>query len=155
MRDKKPRRSSGFCGTSSRGRGQIVRGHQGRPSQCTQHGTRSVVSLSSFSSLIPSTFNFLPASSYHTLLVQRFSSVYLGPQGQYQSRQPYLSWDYFDCGELGYLRKYCPRLIRGVAHQGSQLVVSMPVASPIAQTARGGGHAVRGRQRGGGLVGGS
>ncbi|XP_070045186.1 uncharacterized protein [Nicotiana tomentosiformis] len=53
------------------------------------------------------------------------------------------------------MRKYCPRLIRGTSHQGSQSVVLAQVASPPTNISRGGGHTVRGRLREGGQVGAS
>lgn len=102
-----------------------------------------------------SSFNSLLVSLYRALSIQDSSNGYMGHQGQIQVQQPPSSRGCYEYGELGHVRRYCPRLAGGAAPQISQSVVSALVVSSPTQSDREGGHVAKGRPRGGGQVGGS
>ncbi|XP_070036956.1 uncharacterized protein [Nicotiana tomentosiformis] len=59
----------------------------------------------------------------------------------------------FECGELGHMKRYCPRLSGGPVQQRSQATTPAPIILPSVQPARGGAHEARGLPRGGGRSG--
>ncbi|XP_070031737.1 uncharacterized protein [Nicotiana tomentosiformis] len=63
---------------------------------------------------------------------------YSGSQGPPQNSPPFFERDCYECGELGHVRKYCPRLLPGPVQQGSKAKTPAPIAPPPAQPARGG-----------------
>ncbi|XP_070054718.1 uncharacterized protein [Nicotiana tomentosiformis] len=102
----------------------------------------------------------LPAPS--TLCIPLVQGSYVpGPSGSHSSSRgppqnspPFFEMECYECGELGHVRKYCPRRMQGAVQQRSQATTSVPVAPPPAQPAQGGAQSARGLPRGGGRSGG-
>ncbi|XP_070037274.1 uncharacterized protein [Nicotiana tomentosiformis] len=90
-----------------------------------------------------SSLSALPAqSSSHAPLVQGSSapgssSEYSGARGSLQSPLSLAGKDCFECGDMGHIKRYCPRLMGGPAQQRRQPMTSALVTSPPAQPARG------------------
>ncbi|XP_070047504.1 uncharacterized protein [Nicotiana tomentosiformis] len=63
---------------------------------------------------------------------------------------PFTGKGCFKCGDIGHIKRYCPRLTGGPVQQRSQPTTSAPVISPPTQPAQGGAQLVRGHPRGGG-----
>ncbi|XP_070047332.1 uncharacterized protein [Nicotiana tomentosiformis] len=88
-----------------------------------------------------SSLSALPAQSMHRSPSVQGSSVpgsfgsYSGSQGPPQNSPPFFERDYYECGELGHVRKLCPRLSRGLVKHRSRATTSAPVAPPPAQEA--------------------
>ncbi|XP_070034992.1 uncharacterized protein [Nicotiana tomentosiformis] len=66
------------------------------------------------------------------------SDSYSGSQGQPQYSPPFAGRGYFECGDLGHIKRNCPRLLGGPSWMRSQRATLTPVTSPPAQPARGG-----------------
>ncbi|XP_070023165.1 uncharacterized protein [Nicotiana sylvestris] len=80
--------------------------------------------------------------------------VILVLRGSLQSPSP-TPGSCYECGELGHMRRQCPRRLGGSSQQSSQPSTLALVTSPSpTQPARGGGQSSRGRPRGGGQSGG-
>ncbi|XP_070053548.1 uncharacterized protein [Nicotiana tomentosiformis] len=154
---KRPRGSGEFSGVPSGG--QFYRG-SGRSYKHAQTG-RSVHCGASSSHGLCSyhqgqlSLSALPAqSSSHAPSVQGSSALassngYSGARGSLQSPPPFAGRDCFECGDMGHIKRYCPRLMGGPAQQRSQPMILAPVTSRPAQPTRGGAQLVRGRPRGG------
>ena len=83
------------------------------------------------------------------------SSSYSSARGSLQSLPPFAERGFFECGDLGHIKRHCPRLSGGSSQQRSQPSTSALVTSPPAQLDRGGAQSARGRPSGGGRSGGS
>ncbi|XP_070034276.1 uncharacterized protein [Nicotiana tomentosiformis] len=73
---------------------------------------------------------------------------------QLQLQQPRQQDVCYECGNIGHIKRYCPRLSSNRSRQDSRAIIPVPVAPPPArpargrgQTTRGGGQSVRGRPR--------
>lgn len=85
--------------------------------------------------------------------LQSYYNGYPTHLGQLQLQQPRHQDGCYECGNIGHIRRYCPRLASNKSRQDSRAIIPAPVASLPAQPARGRGQAVRGRGqaiRGGG-----
>ncbi|XP_070002681.1 uncharacterized protein [Nicotiana sylvestris] len=78
---------------------------------------------------------------------------YPGARGSLQFLLPVAGRGCFECGDLGHIKRFCPRLTGGLSQQRSQPSASAPVTSPLAQPARGRGQSARGYPKGGDLSG--
>ncbi|XP_070057427.1 uncharacterized protein [Nicotiana tomentosiformis] len=76
-----------------------------------------------------------PIQSYHRGYSARF--------GQLQLQQPQQQDMCFECGSIGHIRRFCPRLLGGMTQHSTRAMVLAPVALPSAQPARGSGQAAR------------
>ncbi|XP_070057985.1 uncharacterized protein [Nicotiana tomentosiformis] len=132
---KRPRSLVGFSSASFGGQSHQSRGHPYRLAQMAHpvhrgasasHGSYSVV----WGSAVPGS-----------------SSGYSGSQGPIQSLMPFVDRGFYECGELGNVRKYFPHIMGGPVQQSGQAMTSPPVTSPPAQPAPGGTQVVRGRPR--------
>ncbi|XP_070005133.1 uncharacterized protein [Nicotiana sylvestris] len=94
-------------------------------------------------------FSAMPESSYLPPAIQASSSGSTGHQGQPSGQQAAAPWGCFECGDLGHMRRYCPRLRGKAVQQDQQLMISAPPVPPP----KGGGQTGRGRPRGGGQAG--
>ncbi|XP_070050253.1 uncharacterized protein [Nicotiana tomentosiformis] len=94
------------------------------------------------------------APSVQGLPVPGSSSSYSGSRGPTQYLPPLFVKGCFDCGDLGHMKRNCPRLLGGPAQQRSQVAAPALVNSPPAQPERGGAQTAKGRSRGGGRSGG-
>ncbi|XP_070049985.1 uncharacterized protein [Nicotiana tomentosiformis] len=61
----------------------------------------------------------------------------------------------FECGNLGHVRRFFPKLQGKAIQQGHQPMISAPAIAPVVWPRRGGGQVGRGRPRGGGQSGGA
>ncbi|XP_070020628.1 uncharacterized protein [Nicotiana sylvestris] len=75
---------------------------------------------------------------------------YPSARGSLQSPPPFAGSGCFECGDLGHMKRHCPRLSIGSSQQSSQPSTSAPITAPPVQSARGGARSARGRLRGGG-----
>ncbi|XP_070040024.1 uncharacterized protein [Nicotiana tomentosiformis] len=141
-----------------RGRGRPYRHAQtGHPVHCgasSSHGSYSYHDGQSYLSAL------LPQSSSHAPLVQDSSapgssSRYSGARSSLQPSPSFTGRGCFECGDMGHIKRYCPRLTGGPAQQKSRPMTSAPIISPHTQPVRGGAQSVRGRPRGRGRSGGS
>ncbi|XP_070039225.1 uncharacterized protein [Nicotiana tomentosiformis] len=66
------------------------------------------------------------------------SGSYFGSRGPPQFLPTFSEKGCFECGDLGHIKRYCPRFLGGSAQQMSQTTTLAPVSSPPAQPARGG-----------------
>nr|XP_009798314.1 PREDICTED: uncharacterized protein LOC104244561 [Nicotiana sylvestris] len=137
QQDKKSRFSGEFRGSPTRGRGQFGRGQLSRPPYSAPPPTRGALLRSYFSAMLENSyhplaiqgsssgysgpqgssgsyFSAMPESSYRPPAIQATSSGSTGHQGQPSWQQVVASWGCFECGDLGHMRRYCPRL-RGKA----------------------------------------
>ncbi|XP_070054425.1 uncharacterized protein [Nicotiana tomentosiformis] len=94
------------------------------------------------------------APSVHGSSVAGPSDSYSTSRGLPQYSPPFARTGCFECGDLGHIKRHCPRLSEGPAQQRSQTMSSAPVTSPPAQPSQGRAQAARGRPRGGGRSGG-
>nr|XP_009787759.1 PREDICTED: uncharacterized protein LOC104235647 [Nicotiana sylvestris] len=56
------------------------------------------------------------------------------------SFQPWQQGGCYECGNIGHIRRHCPRLLSSKSQQDSRAIIPAPVASPSAQPARGRGQ---------------
>ncbi|XP_070041620.1 uncharacterized protein [Nicotiana tomentosiformis] len=63
------------------------------------------------------------------------SGSYSGSRGPPHNLPLFFQRDYYECGELGHVRKYCPCLSRGLIQYRSQATTPAPVISPPAEPA--------------------
>ncbi|XP_070045526.1 uncharacterized protein [Nicotiana tomentosiformis] len=150
---KRPRGSGSFGGVPCGGK---FYHNRGRPVHCGASSSHSSYSshqsLSALSTLpTPST---LRAPSVQGSYIPGLSSSYSGSRGSPQNLPPFFEMKCYECGELGHVRKYCPRHTQGLVQQRSQATTSAPVAPRPAQPARVGAQSARGRPRGEGRSGG-
>ncbi|XP_070032076.1 uncharacterized protein [Nicotiana tomentosiformis] len=59
-----------------------------------------------------------------------FSIGYSGSRGLIQSPPPLKDRGYYECGELGHIRRDCPHLLGGLVQQRGRATTSAPVTSP-------------------------
>ncbi|XP_070049112.1 uncharacterized protein [Nicotiana tomentosiformis] len=143
---KRSRSFGGFSGAPSRGQFYHGRGcpyRHTRTARPVHHGA-----LSSHGSYNThqgqSSLSALPAQSSSRAPSTQGSSVpgpsdyYSGSRGPPQYLPPFIGMGYFECGELGHIKRHCPRLSGGPVQQKSQTTSSAPITSPPAQLARGG-----------------
>ncbi|XP_070042575.1 uncharacterized protein [Nicotiana tomentosiformis] len=93
-------------------------------------------------------------SSYCTPAIQGSSSGYSGHQGQTSGQQSADPRGFYECGDLGHVKRFCPRLQGKAAQQGHQPMIKAPSVPPVIRPPRGGGQVGRGYPRGGGQTGG-
>ncbi|XP_070054620.1 uncharacterized protein [Nicotiana tomentosiformis] len=86
---------------------------------------------------------------------QGSTSGYSGHQGQTSSQQSTDPRDCFECGELGHVKRFCPKLRGKAEKQDHQPTLIAPATTLPARSVRGGGQVGRGRPRGGGHSGGT
>ncbi|XP_070055331.1 uncharacterized protein [Nicotiana tomentosiformis] len=79
----------------------------------------------------------MPESSYRPPTIQASSSGSTGHQGQTLGQQIATPRGCFECGDLGHMRRFCPRLQGKAVQQGQQSMISAPLVWPP----RGGGDA--------------
>ncbi|XP_070032813.1 uncharacterized protein [Nicotiana tomentosiformis] len=145
MSDKRPRHSSGFGGALSGGRGTFGRGHPPRPFQLALQASHSALgSHGPYVSHSGQPSYSAPSTVISVPPIQSCHRGYSARSGQLQLHQPQQQDGCFECGGTGHIRRLCPRLLNGILHQSSRAMVSAPVASPLAQPARGRGKAARG-----------
>ncbi|XP_070054460.1 uncharacterized protein [Nicotiana tomentosiformis] len=92
----------------------------------------------------------MPESSYRPPAIQASSSGSTGHQGQTLGQQITSPRGYFECGDLGHMRRFYPTIWGKAVQQGQQPMISAPAVRPP----RGGRQAGRGYPRGGGQAGG-
>ncbi|XP_070045099.1 uncharacterized protein [Nicotiana tomentosiformis] len=118
---KRPRGLGGFSNASSGGQSHHNRGRPYRSAQMTHTVHRSASSSHGSYSARSGQLSLsvlLTQSSSRALLVQGSSvpgssSGYSGSQGPIQSLLPLSGRGFFECGELGNVRRYCPHLMGG------------------------------------------
>ncbi|XP_070057041.1 uncharacterized protein [Nicotiana tomentosiformis] len=103
---KKPWYLGSFSGASSRGRDHSGKSHPSRLVPSAYQLARGAPIQSSFSAL-PT------PSSYRSPSSQSSSSGYSGYQRQPQIQQPFSARGLFECGEVGYIKRDCPKHSRG------------------------------------------
>ncbi|XP_070036187.1 uncharacterized protein [Nicotiana tomentosiformis] len=149
---KRPRYSGNFRGASSGGRGTYGRGHPPKPFysalQASHGASGSHGPIMSYSRQQTFSAHSTPISAPS---LQSHYSRYPACSGHLQLQQPQQQDECYDCGNIGHIRRYCPRLSSNRSQQDSRAIIPAPVApSPSrpargrGQTARGGGRVVRG-----------
>ncbi|XP_019266760.1 PREDICTED: uncharacterized protein LOC109244169 [Nicotiana attenuata] len=128
--DKRFRYFGCFRGAPSGGKGQFGRGQPSRPIYPAPPPPRRAP-VQPYSSAMPKSHR-----------VQTSGQQSTAPRGCYE------------CGDPGHMKRFCPRLRGKVVHQGSQPIITAPVAAPVVRPPRGGGQVGSGRPRGGVQVGG-
>ncbi|XP_070034743.1 uncharacterized protein [Nicotiana tomentosiformis] len=63
-----------------------------------------------------------------------------GSQGMIQAPQSFLLRGFYECGDLGHVRKYCPYFCKGSRKQGGQTIILVSIATPSSEPAQGGAH---------------
>ncbi|XP_070040818.1 uncharacterized protein [Nicotiana tomentosiformis] len=130
---KRPHGSGGFGGVPPGGQFYYGRGHPYRHAQMAHtvhHGASSVHSASSGHGSYSthqgqSSLSALPAqSSPHAPSVQGSSAPsssrgYSGARDTLKSPPPFTGRGYFECGDMGHINRYCPRLTGGSTQQRS------------------------------------
>ncbi|XP_070036901.1 uncharacterized protein [Nicotiana tomentosiformis] len=101
------------------------------------HGSYSTHQVQSSLSAVPA------QTSSHAPSIQGSStpgssSGYSGARGSLQSPLLFVERGYFECGDMGHIKRYYPHLAGGPAQQRNQPTTSAPVTSPPAQPAQGG-----------------
>ncbi|XP_070031679.1 uncharacterized protein [Nicotiana tomentosiformis] len=145
--DKRHHQFDGFSGASSGGKGNFGRGHPPRPFHSALHA--STGASGSHGPIMP--YYGHPAFTAHLVPIsapplQSYYSgypVHLG-QLQLQLQQPRHQDGCYECGNIGHIRKYCPRLASNKSRQDTRAIISAPVTSLLAQPARGRGQAAIG-----------
>ncbi|XP_070031791.1 uncharacterized protein [Nicotiana tomentosiformis] len=146
--DKRFRYFGELSGAPAGGRGQssgptyfctIIIGMEGVPAPPTPQGV-----------LVRPYFSAMPESSYRPPYIQGSSSGYSRYQGQAFGQQSTVPRGYYECGDPGHMKRFCPRLQGNVVQQGHQPTITAPAAAPVVQPPRGGEQVGRGRPRGGG-----
>ncbi|XP_070056769.1 uncharacterized protein [Nicotiana tomentosiformis] len=132
---KRPRGQGGFSSVPSRGQFYHGRGRPFRHAQTTRpvhHGASSGHGSHSYQQVQPS-FGALPAqSSSHAPSAQGSSvpgpsSSYSGARGSLQSPPLFAERGCFECGDLGHIKRHCPRLSGGSSQQRSRPSTSEPM----------------------------
>ncbi|XP_070050234.1 uncharacterized protein [Nicotiana tomentosiformis] len=82
-------------------------------------------------------FSSMPESSYLPPAIQGFSSGYSGHHGQTSGQQSIIPRGCYECGDLGHIKRFCPRLRGKVVHQVHQVMI----AAPAIRSPKGGGYA--------------
>ncbi|XP_070034831.1 uncharacterized protein [Nicotiana tomentosiformis] len=172
QQDKRARFSREFRGAPARGIGQFGRGQPSRPPNPSPLPPRGAPACHYFSAMPESSFrppaiqgsssgysghqgssssyfSAMSESSYCPPAIQASSSWLTGHQSQTSGHQIAAPRGYFECGDLGHLRRFCPRLQGKVVQQGQQPIILAPAVRPP----RGRGQAGRGRPRGRGQSG--
>ncbi|XP_019237111.1 PREDICTED: DNA-binding protein HEXBP-like, partial [Nicotiana attenuata] len=146
---ERPRGSGGFSGVPSEGQFYHSRGRPYRHAQTAHpvhrglssgHGSYSAHQGHSSPSALP-TQSSSRAPSTQDSSVPGPSDSYSGSRGASQYSPPFIGRDCFECGELGHIKRHCPRLLGGPAQQRSQPTTSASVTSPPAQPSGGGAQA--------------
>ncbi|XP_070057324.1 uncharacterized protein [Nicotiana tomentosiformis] len=143
---RRPRGLGGFSGVLSRGQSYHNKGHPYRPAQMARQVHRGASASHDSYSARPGQLSLsaLPAqSSYYAPSIQGSSapgssSGYSGSRGLIQSPPPLTDRGCYECGELGLVRRYCPRLLGGPVQQRGQATNFAPIISLLAQPVRGG-----------------
>ncbi|XP_070039376.1 uncharacterized protein [Nicotiana tomentosiformis] len=152
---KRTHGSGGFSGVPYGGQSYHSRGLPYRPTQMSHHVHRGAsFSHGSYNARLgQSSLNSLPVQS-SSCAPSAYGSSASGSSSSYSGSRACLSIFHhfprggcFECGELGHLKKFYPRLMGGPAQHRSQAMTSAPVTSPLAQLARGRAQAARGRPR--------
>ncbi|XP_070046200.1 uncharacterized protein [Nicotiana tomentosiformis] len=92
----------------------------------------------------------MPESSYRPPAIQGSSSGYSGHQGQSLGQLSMVLRCCYECGDLGHMKRTCPRLRGKVVQQSHQPMILVLTVWPT----RGGRQVGRGNPRGGGQAGG-
>ncbi|XP_070039152.1 uncharacterized protein [Nicotiana tomentosiformis] len=146
LRDKRFRHSGGFSGAPSGGRGQFGRGQSSGPTYPVPPPPRDAP--------VRPYFSAMPESFYRPPAIQGSSSGYLGHQGQTSGKQFIVTRGYYECGDPGHMKRFCPRLRGRAVQQGHQPMITAPPATPAIRPPRGRGQVGRGHPKGGGQAGG-
>ncbi|XP_070057504.1 uncharacterized protein [Nicotiana tomentosiformis] len=146
-RDKRFLFFGGFNGAPSGGRGQFARGQSSRPTYPAPPPPRGAPVRPYFSAILK--------SSYHPSAIQGSSSGSSGPQSQTQGQTSSAPRSCYECGDLGHVRRFCPRLWGMAVQQGYQPMIIEPVIEPAVRPPKDGGQVSKGRPRGGGQSGGA
>ncbi|XP_070039196.1 uncharacterized protein [Nicotiana tomentosiformis] len=141
---KRPRGPGNSSDVPSGGQPYHNRGHPYRPAQMARsahHGAsvshgpysdrQSQFSLGALPSQSSSRAPSVQGSS-----VPGSSGSYSGSRGPPQNLPPFFERDCYECGELGHVRKYCPRFSRGPVQQRSQATTPAPEGGVIAYASR-------------------
>ncbi|XP_070045654.1 uncharacterized protein [Nicotiana tomentosiformis] len=125
--------------------GNFGRGHPLRPFHSALHASHGA--SRSHGPIIP--YYGQPAFSAHSAPIsapplQSYYIIYPAHLGQLQLQQPWHQDGCYECGNIGHIRRYCPRLASNRPQQDSHAIIPAPIASPPAQPARGRGQAARG-----------
>ena len=127
---KRSRRSGGFSEFYSLARSHYIGGSSSRSAQSAHQITRGAPIYSA----PPTRDSYSGYSSYSA-------------QTQYEQPRPQRGC--YECGDTRNIMRDCPRLGRGGFHLNTPATSFIPVDTPRAQSARGGGRAGSGRLRGG------
>ncbi|XP_070050698.1 uncharacterized protein [Nicotiana tomentosiformis] len=97
-----------------------------------------------------SSFSALPALNSHHASSARVST---GSASGYKNQQLYQRRGCFECGDVGHIKRECPRLLNRTPQQSSRSMVPAPSIPPPTHLARGGAQSARHHLRGGGRSG--
>ncbi|XP_070054843.1 uncharacterized protein [Nicotiana tomentosiformis] len=100
-------------------------------------------------------FTAIPDSTYCPPTIQGSSSGYSGQQGQASGQQSTISRGCFECGDLGHVKRFCPRLWGKAEQQDYLPLITAQAVTPAVWPPRGGGQVGRGSPRGRGQSGGA
>ncbi|XP_070046156.1 uncharacterized protein [Nicotiana tomentosiformis] len=136
--DKRPRHSSNFRGASSGGRGTYGRGHPPRTFYSALQVSHGV--SGSYGPIMP--YSRQPAFSTHPAYIsapplQSHYDDYPTRLGLLQVQQPRQQDGCYECGNIGHIRRYCPRLSSNRSQQDSRAIIPAPVAPPPGRAAMG------------------
>ncbi|XP_070050661.1 uncharacterized protein [Nicotiana tomentosiformis] len=141
---KRPRGLGGSGGVPSGGQSYYNRGCPYRHAQeshpvhrgaSSSHGSYSShQGQSSLSALPAQSTPYSP--SVQGSSVPGSSGSYSGSRGPPQNLPAFSERGCFECGDLGQIKRHCPRLMRGPVQQRSHVMTSAPVAPPPTQPAR-------------------
>ncbi|XP_070032603.1 uncharacterized protein [Nicotiana tomentosiformis] len=155
--EREAKRSCGLgnsSGVPSGGQPNHSRGRPYRPAQIAHPSHRDAsVSHSSYNAQQSQSYlSALPVQSSSRAPSIQGSSIpgSSGYRGPLQYLPTFLENGCFECGDFGRIKRYCPRLTRGSAHQRSQSMTSAPFSSPPTKPVQGGAQLARGRPRRGG-----
>ncbi|XP_070045365.1 uncharacterized protein [Nicotiana tomentosiformis] len=98
-------------------------------------------------------FSSIPKSTYCPPAIRGSSSGYSGYQDQTSGQHSTILKGYFECRDLGHMKKFYPRLWGKAEQQDYRPMLTVPATTLPARPARGKGHVARGRPRCGGQSG--
>ncbi|XP_070045493.1 uncharacterized protein [Nicotiana tomentosiformis] len=78
-------------------------------------------------------FSAIPEITYRPPAIRGSSSGYSGYQGQISGQQPTTLRDCFECGDLGHVKRFCPRLQGKVEQYDHRPMITAPATPPPAQ----------------------
>ncbi|XP_070034517.1 uncharacterized protein [Nicotiana tomentosiformis] len=113
-------------------RGQFVRCQSSRPTYPAPTPSQGT--------LVWPYFSAIPESSYRPPTIQGSSSGSSGPPSQIQGQSSSTPRGYFECGDLGHVKRFYPRLQGKAVQQGHQPMIIAPATAPVVRTPRDGGQ---------------